>query len=95
MLLTLLKKFKPSLFKNNIIIFILSIMKNVRFDLNKNQEYSTYSLSEYDRIPYASLYHGKITQEEWNGIFKKLNKFKLTEMIVHHDSLKNIRLHDY
>jgi hypothetical protein len=67
-------------------------MKNVRFDLNKNQEYLTYSLSEYDRI---ACNPQKMTTEEWIGVLNKLNKFKLTEMIVHHESLKNTRLHIY
>ena len=71
------------------------MMKNVRFDLNKNQEYSTYSLSEYDRVACNPLNPQKMTAEEWNGVLNKLNKFKLTEMIVHHESLKNTRLHIY
>lgn len=70
-------------------------MKNVSFDLNKNQEYFTYSLSEYNREAFTPLNREKMTTEEWIGILNKLNNFKLNEMVVHRKSINNIRLHFY
>lgn len=72
-------------------------MKRVYFDLDRNQTFEVYSITEYDRIPIDScLYlrcYRKISDEDWRNVFIKLNYYKTNEMIVHEDSVCNIRLH--
>lgn len=70
----------------------------VRFDLSKNEMYETYSTVEYDRLPIDSILYrkclNKITHRQWRDIIQSLNIYKTTEMIVHNNSIHNIRLHD-
>jgi hypothetical protein len=69
--------------------------KKVTFNLN-NIVYTTYSSEEYDRhIIECVLYrrsYNKISDYEWNKIFIELNNYKTNEMIVHKDSIQNIKL---
>jgi hypothetical protein len=72
-------------------------MKRVIFDLEKNQTFEVYSRTDYDRMSidsalYLRCYH-RITDEDWRKMFLKLNYYKTTEMIVHEDSVCNIKLH--
>ena len=73
------------------------MMKSVRFDLSENEIFETYSISEYDRVPICYILYlrnyNKINDKEWKDIFLKLNLFKIREMIVHNESICNIRLH--
>lgn len=71
--------------------------KVVSFNLDKNKIYNTYSILEYDRIPIDSILYlrcyKKISDYEWLKIFENLNYYKTREMIVHKESVENIRLH--
>lgn len=71
--------------------------KIVSFNLDKNRIYNTYSILEYDRIPIDSILYlrcyKKISDYEWFKIFENLNYFKTREMIVHKESVENIKLH--
>lgn len=67
--------------------------KKVQFNLDRNLEYSTYDKNEYDRTPidhvlYRRAYN-RISDEEFKSIFVILDLYKLYEMPVHKDSLKN------
>ena len=72
-------------------------MKQVSFNLDNNKTYTTYSHKEYNRYQIDSILYQKaynrIKFEEWQRIWLELNLFKIDEMIVHKDSLKNTRLH--
>lgn len=73
------------------------MIKTVKFDLDKNSVYITYSSEDYDRstidcILKMKLY-GKISIQEWELIWIELNKYKMTEMINHIQSITNIKLH--
>jgi hypothetical protein len=66
--------------------------KNVSFSENVIQ-YTTYSFEEYDRssidhLLYRKAYN-KITDEEFSKVFVLLDLYKLYDMPVHNDSLKN------
>ena len=69
----------------------MRIGKEVQFDLSKNTEINTYNSEEYDRLPIDStIYrfcHGKITPLEMKRIMFELCVFKVTEMVVHKDTL--------
>lgn len=71
-------------------------MKQVRFDFEKNTVHETYTVTEYDRHSIKSILYKKcfnrISDEDWDNMLKDLNTFKLTEMTVHKDSIKNIKL---
>lgn len=73
------------------------IKKSVNFNLNKNTIHEVYSEDEYDRHQIDSILYLKcykrINQNEWSDIFIKLNYYKMEEMIVHKESLKNTKLH--
>lgn len=66
-------------------------IKRVRFNLNNNETYWTYSYKEYDRCPIDSILfrkcYNRISHEEWIKEQKALLKYKWTEMIVHKDSI--------
>lgn len=67
-------------------------VKKVTFN-NTAVIYKTYSPDEYcrhqiDSVLYRKMYN-RISQEEWNNIYITLDIYKLYEMIVHKDSLKN------
>lgn len=66
-------------------------LKQVKFNLNKNETYLTYSYKEYDRYPIDSILfrkcYNRISHEEWMKEQQDLLKYKLTEMIVHKDSI--------
>ncbi len=70
--------------------------KQVRFDTNKNTMYETYSPDEYDRHQIDSILYQKaynmISNEEWLSILSELQRYKLLEMLVHKNSINNIRL---
>lgn len=73
------------------------MVKRVTFKESSNITYITYSKEEYDRfqidsILYLYLYQ-KISNHEWKSVFEELNHYKCTEMIVHRDSIGNLRLH--
>lgn len=71
-------------------------MKKVKFNLNKNIQYTTYSSDEYSRCPIDSVLYlksyNKISDTEWKIIMFQLNEYKLNEMIVHKDSIRNIKI---
>lgn len=75
----------------------MKINKNVKFNLDKNIVYDTYTLDEYNRIQINSLYNkilaSKIPYSKLNNIFDKLNKYKLQEMVVHKKSLCNTTIY--
>ena len=75
----------------------MKINKNVKFNLEKNIVYDTYTLEEYNRIQINSLYNKmlahKIPYSKLNNIFNKLNKYKLQEMVVHKKSLCNTTIY--
>jgi hypothetical protein len=70
--------------------------KRVTFQLEKNQIHTTYSSEEYDRHVIDSILYmrgyRKVSDEEWSNIFVELNNYKTTQMIVHKDSIQNIKL---
>ena len=71
--------------------------KTVNFDLNKNEEFITYSHTEYDRtcidhVLYRRAYR-RISDEEMNAIYVNLDLYKLYEMTVHKSSFKNNLYH--
>lgn len=72
-------------------------MKRVNFNLNDTKIFTTYSRSEYDRLPIDSILqsrcYNRVTCGQWNNLLKNLNKYKMTEMTVHKDSVCNMTLH--
>jgi hypothetical protein len=70
--------------------------KIVSFNLDKNKVYDTYSITEYNRIPIDSILYlrcyNRISDYEWFQVFETLNYFKTREMIVHKESVENIKL---
>lgn len=70
-------------------------MKKVSFNLNKNINHTTYSSCEYHRFPIDSVIYlrsyKRISDKEWREIIDDLNKYKLTEMIIHKDSITNTK----
>jgi hypothetical protein len=79
-----------------ILLLRMTVYKKVKFDLEKNVVYYTYSPDEYDRhIIDCVLYmrgYNKVSNEEWNNIFVELNLYKMKEMKVHKDSIQNLKL---
>jgi hypothetical protein len=71
--------------------------KNVKFNLEENEIYYTYTLNDYNRQPIDSLYNkiltNRIPNVKLRYIFDKLNKYKLQEMIVHKKSLCNTTIY--
>jgi hypothetical protein len=71
-------------------------MKQVTFNLEHNKIYKTYG-KEYDRIPIDSILYlrcyKRVSDEEWNNLLLNLNRFKMTEMTLHRNSLCSMRLH--
>jgi hypothetical protein len=71
--------------------------KNVKFNLEENEIYYTYTLNDYNRQPIDSLYNklltNRIPNDKLRNIFDKLNKYKLQEMIVHKKSLCNTTIY--
>ncbi len=71
--------------------------KQVRFDMNKTEITNTYSHDEYDRTQIDSAVYlhtlQRINKEEWNSIFIELNNYKTHEMLVHKDSINNVKIH--
>ena len=71
--------------------------KSVTFNDNINI-IDTYSKNEYDRSPIDSIIYLRTLQrinfKEWKNIFTELNKYKLEEMIVHKDSVQNVKIHN-
>lgn len=72
-------------------------MKVVKFNLDNNKIYNTYSINEYDRSPIDYVlyykYYNKISHENWNKILVELNLYKSKEMVVHKSSICNTKLH--
>jgi hypothetical protein len=70
---------------------------SVHFDLSLNTHHDTYSNDEYDRKQIESILllklQNKITLQKWNKILKKLNNYKMNEMVVHSKSLDNMYIH--
>lgn len=70
---------------------------SVHFDLSRNTHHDTYSNDEYDRKQIESILllklQNKITLQKWSTIFKKLNNYKMNEMVVHSKSLDNMYIH--
>lgn len=62
-------------------------MKVVEISDQYNKYHYTYSADEYDRSSNVDL------RKDWKNIYKELNNFKLTEMVVHYKSIDNTRLH--
>lgn len=60
---------------------------------------NTYSNEEYDRSPIDSIIYLRTLQrvnlDEWKNIFTELNQYKLQEMIVHKDSINNVKIHNF
>lgn len=72
-------------------------MKRVNFNLNNNKIFITYSNQEYDRsiidhVLYRRAYR-RISDEEMHAIYVNLDLYKLYEMNVHKDSIKNNLYH--
>lgn len=71
-------------------------MKRVDFDLNKNEIFFVYSINEYDRYPIDSILYlksyRKISDSEWKLALRKLNNYKLSDMNVHFESIRNIKI---
>lgn len=70
--------------------------KTVRFNDNI-KIFPTYSPDEYprnciDSILYQKSYN-RISPEEWNTLWVKLDLYKIYEMVVHKDSLVNNKYH--
>lgn len=67
-------------------------MKSVRFN-EIVTIYPTYSIKDYDRYQIDSVLYKKsynrISIKEWNSILIILDLFKLYEMRIHPNSLKN------
>lgn len=67
-------------------------MKKVSFS-NKIVVLPTYSSKEYNRYQIDSILYQKsinrITLEEWNKIHATLNMYKMFDMVIHPQSLKN------
>lgn len=74
-----------------------NMIKRVSFNESSNKTHITYSKEEYDRFQIDSILYRysyqKINQNEWKSVFEELNHYKCTEMIVHRDSIGNLRLH--
>lgn len=72
-------------------------MKIVGFDLSRNTTHTVQSSDEYDRGQIDSTLYlrnmNRISLDEWNVMYSKLNEFKVKEMVVHKDSLENTKLH--
>jgi hypothetical protein len=72
-------------------------MKGVKFNLESNKIFTTYSIDEYDRLPIDSILYlkcyNKITDDEWNKVLVELNDYKTREMVVHNLSICNTKLH--
>jgi len=71
--------------------------KNVQFNLNNNKTHTTYSQIDYDRtcidhVLYRYAYK-KLSSEDMNSIYVNLDLYKLYEMPVHKNSLKNNTYH--
>lgn len=66
-------------------------IKIVKFDLNNNKIFYTYSNTEYSRLPIDSILLKKISNQisetEWIQNRNALLKYKYCEMIVHKDTL--------
>lgn len=75
----------------------MKIYKNVNFNLDNNIIGYTYNSEEYDRTPiyclYIKLIQNKVDNLKLCNIYKKLNKYKLEEMIIHKESVFNTRIH--
>jgi hypothetical protein len=72
-------------------------MSRVTFNLDKNQTFTTYSHDEYSRDPiehvlYRRNYKG-MSDGEFYAIYVNLDLYKLYDMIVHKNSIKNTLLH--
>lgn len=71
--------------------------KKVTFHLEKNTTHETLSSEVYNRFQIDStLYqraYNRISQEDWQNMLNELNVYKCTEMVVHKDSVHNMRLH--
>ena len=71
-------------------------MKRVTFNLDDNKTYyaySNYDRSQIDSILYRKCYN-RVSNEEWKNMCTELYLFKLHEMIVHKDSIKNTALNN-
>ena len=68
-------------------------IKKVNFDLTKNTIGFTYSSDDYDRLCIDSVMYrkacNKLTNEELINIYIELDLYKLYEMPIHVDSLRN------
>ena len=71
--------------------------KTVAFNLDKNTIFNTYSSEEYDRSCIDHTLYRKaynlISDTEFQSIYVSLDIYKLYEMPIHKDSLKNNLYH--
>jgi len=72
-------------------------MKGVKFNLESNKIFTTYSIDEYDRLQIESILYlkcyNRVTDDEWDDVLIELNDYKTREMVVHNSSICNTRLH--
>jgi hypothetical protein len=65
--------------------------KRVRFDTSLNVIEHTWSSDEYNRCQIDSVLYnkcyGRVSEQEWSDIFRALLIYKITEMIVHKDTI--------
>ena len=71
--------------------------KRVDFNLDKNITFDTYSSQEYDRTCIDHVLYRKayrlISDDDIHSIYVSLDLYKLYEMPIHIDSLKNNSYH--
>ena len=71
--------------------------KAVNFNLDKNITFTTYSSNEYDRTCIDHVLYRKayrlLSDDEFRSIYVSLDLYKLYEMPIHIDSLKNNLYH--
>lgn len=67
--------------------------KTVNFNLDKNITFITYSSDEYDRTCIDHVLYRKayrlVSDDDFRSIYVSLDLYKLYEMPIHIDSLKN------
>jgi hypothetical protein len=66
--------------------------RNVSFDLNRTTFHETYGHKEYARCGDMSTIRRRNVGDEWNELLHDLNIYKMTEMIVHVNSIMNTQL---
>jgi len=66
--------------------------KSVKFCLDSNTYHETYNCKEYTRLGDMSTLRSRNVTDEWQAISRDLNRYKMTEMIVHINSINNTQL---